>query len=209
MEKAVFVHGSGHKADSWRETILVLDHQEDILCPELSSLLCGREASFANLRAAFARYCAQIGGPVHLCGRSRGGILALDYALEHPELVKTLVLIGTPHKVPKGTFALQNAVFRLLPKSTFASMAFDKKDTFILGNSMKDLDFSERVKDIQCPTLLLCGAKDSVNLKSARFMARHIPGAELQVIMNTGHVVNEENPRVLAKRLNEFYALYF
>ena len=61
-----------------------------------------------------------------------GGILALDYALDHPENVKTLVLIGTPHKVPKFAFALQNVVFRFLPKSTFASMAFDKRDTFAL-----------------------------------------------------------------------------
>lgn len=205
MEKVILIHGSGHKADSWQKTISYLDHQEDILCPELSAILNGREASFPNIRAAFAQYCAQAGGPVHLCGLSLGGILALDYALDHPENVKTLVLIGTPHKVPKFAFALQNVVFRLLPKSTFTSMAFDKKDTFALGNSMKNLDFSGRLGEVQCPTLILCGEKDGANLKSARFLAGHIPGAELQVLENTGHVVNEENPRALAERLNEFY----
>ena len=84
-------------------------------------------------------------------------------------------------------------------------MAFDKKNTFALGNSMKDLDFSDRLGELRCPTLILCGEKDSANLKSARFLAGHIPGAELQVIGNTGHVVNEENPKALAERLNEFY----
>lgn len=205
MEQIILIHGSGHKADSWQKTISYLDHQEDIRCPELSAILNGREASFPNLRAAFAQYCAQAGVPVHLCGLSLGGILALDYALDHPENVKTLVLIGTPHKVPKFAFALQNGVFRLLPKSTFTSMAFDKKDTFALGNSMKNLDFSGRLGEVQCPTLILCGEKDGANLKSARFLAGHIPGAELQVLENTGHVVNEENPRALAERLNAFY----
>ena len=205
MEKVILIHGSGHKASSWQKTISYLDHQEDILCPELSAILNGREASFPNLRAAFAQYCAQAGVPVHLCGLSLGGILALDYALDHPENVKTLVLIGTPHKVPKFAFALQNVVFRFLPKSTFASMAFDKGDTFALGNSMKNLDFSGRLGEVQCPTLILCGEKDGANLKSARFLAGHIPGAELQVLENTGHVVNEENPRALAERLNAFY----
>ena len=205
MEQTILIHGSGHRADSWRETVSYLDRREDVLCPELSAILNGREASFPNLRAAFATYCAQAGGPVHLCGLSLGGILALDYALEHPENVKTLVLIGTPHKVPKVAFALQNVVFRFLPKSAFASMAFDKRDTFALGNSMKDLDFSGRLGEIRRPTLILCGEKDGANLKSARFMAGHIPGAELQVIGNTGHVVNEENPKALAERLNEFY----
>ena len=205
MEKTILLHGSGHRADSWRETVSYLDRREDVLCPELSAILNGREASFPNLRAAFAAYCAQTGGPVHLCGLSLGGILALDYALEHPENVKTLVLIGTPHRVPKAAFALQNVVFRFLPKSAFASMAFDKGDTFALGNSMKNLDFSGRLGELRCPTLILCGEKDGANLKSARFLAGHIPGAELQVIGNTGHVVNEENPKALAERLNAFY----
>ena len=206
MEKVILIHGSGHKASSWQKTISFLDHQEDILCPELSAILNGREASFPNLRAAFAQYCAQTSGPVHLCGLSLGGILALDYALNHPENVKTLVLIGTPHKVPKFAFALQNVVFRFLPKSAFASMAFDKGDTFALGNSMKNLDFSGRLGELRCPTLILCGEKDSANLKSAHFLAEHIPDAELQVLENTGHVVNEESPKVLAERLNDFYA---
>ena len=33
-------------------------------------------------------------------------------------------------------------------------MAFDKKNTFALGNTMKNLDFSNRVKSIECPTLV-------------------------------------------------------
>lgn len=208
MEKIILIHGSGHKAASWNETVSRLDCRKDVLCPELSSLLMGKEASYPNLRAAFGAYCAQAGGPVHLCGLSLGGILALDYTLEHPEAVKTLVLIGTPHKVPKAAFALQNVVFRLLPQSTFASMAFDKKNTFALGNSMRDLDFSGRVSAVQCPTLILCGEKDRANIQSAQFLSQKIKGAQLQLIAQTGHVVNEENPDALAKELNEFYAPY-
>lgn len=208
MEKIILIHGSGHKAASWNETVSRLDCRGDVLCPELSSLLMGKEASYPNLCAAFGAYCAQAGGPVHLCGLSLGGILALDYTLEHPEAVKTLVLIGTPHKVPKAAFALQNVVFRLLPQSTFASMAFDKKNTFALGNSMRDLDFSGRVSAVQCPTLILCGEKDRANIQSAQFLSQNIKGAQLQLIAQTGHVVNEENPSALAERLNEFYSLY-
>ncbi len=208
MEKVILIHGSGHKAASWNETVSRLDCRKDVLCPELSSLLLGKEASYPNLRAAFGAYCAQAGGPVHLCGLSLGGILAMNYAIDFPEQVKTLVLIGAPHKVPKVTFGLQTMVFRFLPKSVFETMAFDKKNTFALGSSMKNLDFSGRVQKIRCPTLILCGEKDRANIQSARFLSQNIRGAQLQLIAQTGHVVNEENPDALAKELNEFYAPY-
>ena len=84
-------------------------------------------------------------------------------------------------------------------------MAFDKKDTFALGNTMKNLDFSDNVKSIQCPTLILCGKKDGANIKSAYYLSQNIKNSELKIIENTGHVVNEENPKALAKILNEYY----
>ena len=68
MEPIIFIHGSGQKADSWRETVSFLPYKETILCPELSAILKGQKASYSNLCAAFASYCAQAGTPVHLCG---------------------------------------------------------------------------------------------------------------------------------------------
>ena len=59
MEPIIFIHGSGQKADSWRETVSFLPYKEKILCPELSAVLKGQKASYPNLRAAFASYCAR------------------------------------------------------------------------------------------------------------------------------------------------------
>lgn len=205
MAVKILVHGSGHKAASWDKTLSYMQDNGDIMCPSLASILEGKEASYENLYASFADYCSRVDGQVHLCGLSLGGILALNYALDFSEKVKTLVLIGTPHKIPKVMFGIQNMIFRLLPKSVFETMAFDKKGTFALGNTMKNLDFNGKVSNVQCPTLILCGQKDSANIKSANYLSQNIKDAELKIIENTGHVVNEENPKVLAKILNEFY----
>ena len=59
--------------------------------------------------------------------------------------------------------------------------------------------------NIKCPTLILCGKKDSANMKSADYLSQSIRSAELKIIENTGHVVNEENPKALADILNEYY----
>ena len=205
MAKKIFVHGSGHKATSWEKTISYMTNNEDIVCPNLSSILEGKEASYENLYYSFVKYCNEFDGQIHLCGLSLGGILALNFALDFPQKVKTLVLIGTPYKVPKVAFSFQNIIFRFLPKSIFETMAFDKKNTFALGDTMKNLDFSDRVKNIKCPTLILCGKKDSANMKSADYLSQSIRSAELKIIENTGHVVNEENPKALADILNEYY----
>ena len=205
MATKIFVHGSGHKATSWEKTISYMTDNEDIVCPNLSSILEGKEASYENLYSSFVKYCNEFDGQIHLCGLSLGGILALNFALDFPQKVKTLVLIGTPYKVPKVVFSFQNIIFRFLPKSIFETMAFDKKNTFALGDTMKNLDFSDRVKNIKCPTLILCGKKDSANMKSADYLSQNIRSAELKIIENTGHVVNEENPKALADILNEYY----
>ncbi len=203
--KKVLIHGLGHKATSWDEMISYMESNEEILCPELSSLLVGKEASYFNLYTAFTEYCNKINEQINLCGISLGGILALNYALDFPEKVKTLVLIGTPHKIPKVMFCIQNIIFRFLPKSIFENMALNKKDTFILGNSMRKLDFSDKVKYLKCPTLIVCGKKDSANIKSAYYLSENIKNAILKMVENTGHIVNEENPKMLAKILDEFY----
>lgn len=205
MATKIFVHGSGHKATSWEKTISYMTNNEDIVCPNLSSILEGKEASYENLYSSFVKYCNEFDRQIHLCGLSLGGILALNFALDFPQKVKTLVLIGTPYKVPKVAFSFQNIIFRFLPKSIFETMAFDKKNTFALGDTMKNLDFSDRVKNIKCPTLILCGKKDSANMKSADYLSQSIRSAELKIIENTGHVVNEENPKALADILNEYY----
>ena len=207
MAAKIFVHGSGHKAASWEKTISYITDSEGIVCPNLSSILEGKEASYENLYSSFVKYCSEMDGQIHLCGLSLGGILALNFALDFPQKVKTLVLIGTPYKVPKAALGFQNVIFRFLPNSVFETMAFDKKDTFALGNTMKNLDFSDKVKNVKCPTLILCGEKDSTNLKSAVYLSQNIRNAELKIIENTGHVVNEENPKALADILTEYYSM--
>ena len=205
MDKIILLHGSGHGPESWEGRPRSCPRTGRRSARGSPRILGGREASFENLRAALERYCAGLEGPLHLCGLSLGGILALDYALAHPERVKSLVLIGTPHRVPKAAFAIQNLVFRLLPESAFRGMAFDKRDTFALGRSMKSLDFSPRLDGAACPALVLCGAKDRANLASAEYLARHIQSAGLKILPNTGHVANEERPEALAELLTEFY----
>ena len=70
---------------------------------------------------------------------------------------------------------------------------------------MKKLDFSNRVQNVKCPTLVICGEKDSANIRSADYLAENIENAKLEIMKNTGHIINEESPKELAEILTEFW----
>ena len=125
--------GKRKKNYIWRVLLLVT-------AVGLCSILNGQDATYENLYTSFVEYCNRIDGQIHLVGLPLGGIIAMNYALDFPEKVKTLVIIGTPHKIPKVAFEIQNVIFQFFPKSVFKEMAFDKKDTFALGNSIKKLE---------------------------------------------------------------------
>ena len=170
----IFIHGSGQTSSSWNETMSYMTNISKISCPEVFSLLEGKEAKYINLYSAFVEYCNNFSESLNLCGLSLGGILALNYAIDYPQKVKTLVLICTPHKIPSIIFGIQTIIFRLLPKSFFNKFGLQKKDMFKLANSMKNLDFSTKLRNITCSTLIICGSKDSINLKSAKYLSENI-----------------------------------
>ena len=49
MATKILVHGSGHKATSWDKIISYMGDNEDIVCPNLSSILGKDEVASSNL----------------------------------------------------------------------------------------------------------------------------------------------------------------
>lgn len=50
---------------------------------------------------------------------SLGAVLTLNYAIDHPDKVKALVLIAAQYKMPKKLLKVQNMLFHLMPNSAF------------------------------------------------------------------------------------------
>lgn len=203
--KCILLHGLGQSAASWGDTVKYLGPASDILCPELSRWLEGCEPRYDNLYCGLMKYCGQVEGPLNLCGLSLGGILALQYGIEHPDRVNSLVLIGTQYAMPKGLLRFQNALFHLMPKRAFQEMGFQKGDFIDLCKSMLDLNFQAGLRRISCPVLIVCGEKDSANKAASEQMEEQIPNAELLIIPGAGHEVNRDAPDELGKAICCFF----
>lgn len=68
-------------------------------------------------------------------------------------------------------------------------------------------DITDRLKDITQPTLILAGEEDRATpVEANRFLADHIPGAELRVIKDVGHCYEMESPLDFNRELEGFVA---
>ena len=72
---------------------------------------------------------------------------------------------------------------------------------------MIDLDFSNSIMNISCPTLIVCGQRDNANKRAARDLANIIPQAKFHLIENAGHEVNVDTPKELASIIKSVFAL--
>ena len=201
--KYIYLHGLGQTPDSWNKVLKELHSPETALCPNLAKLMPDGNADYSSLYTAFSNLCNTINDELVLCGLSLGGVLALNYTIDHPEKVKSLILIATPYKMPKQLLRLQNILFRFMPKSVFAQTGFQKDDFIRLCHSMAELDFSRSLHKVTCPVLVLCGKHDRANQKASRMLAGLLKNAAFQQIPNAGHEVNTDAPERLVEILKK------
>ena len=203
--KYIFLHGLGQTSSSWDKVIDNLDFKDDILCPNLSKWTKNKETCYHTLYTELENYCSEIREPICLCGLSLGGILAMQYAIEHSNKVHAVVLIGTQYKIPKLLLKIQNVIFRFMPHSMFSKMGFQKADFIHLCKSMIELDFTNDLKRISCPALILCGEKDKANKEACIQLQKMLSNATLKLISNASHEVNIDNSNILADIIKVFF----
>ena len=205
MKKTIFLHGLGQTPSSWSKTIENIGIEERAVCPNLSTLVQGRETNYKNLYAAFSDICNEHSEKVNLCGLSLGGVLSLNYAIDHPDKVNSLILIAAQYKMPKKLLSIQNTIFRFMPKSMFQEMGFRKEDFLVLCKTMMELDFSNTLNAVNSPVLIICGEKDSANKKASMELADRLTNAELCIVEGANHEINIEMPEKLAELIKRFY----
>lgn len=133
--KYILLHGMGQNASSWDETVSYLSNTVEIICPELSDFFTEENCYYTNMYSSFCEYCNNFSEPLNLCGLSLGAVLALNYAIDYPQKVKSLILIAPQYNMPKFLLKVQNVLFKFMPESQFKDIGLTKKDFITLTNS--------------------------------------------------------------------------
>lgn len=185
--KNILIHGLGQDNQSWNNTDSYLKEKGiNTLCPNLFEITKNTSKDYKMMYNAFSNLCNSQKEKLNLCGLSLGGILALDFVKEYPEKVNSIILIGTPYKIPKMLFKMQSLIFHIMPKKSFEKMGGSKREIITLVNSMSNLNIAKDLETIKCKSLILCGSKDNVNMKSAKLLNNVIKNNEFKVIFRYG-----------------------
>lgn len=197
--KYIFLHGLGQNASSWEETIAFLPKDLEAINVELNEFFTEKNCNYSNIYSKLSAYLNNFSEKIDICGLSLGAVLALNYAVDFPEKVNRLLLVAPQFKMPKMLLKAQNFVFKLMPESSFSATGIKKVNMNSLTNSMADIDFTNRLEKIACPVTVLCGDKDKANRKAAVMLAKMLKNGRFYVVKNSGHEVNIDQPKTLAK----------
>ena len=203
--KYLYLHGLGQKPDSWNRVIKETKVSKSSVSLSLSDMLEGKSATYKELYLAFSSECDKENDGIALCGLSLGAVLALNYAIDHPDKVKALILIAAQYKMPKKLLKIQNMLFHLMLNSAFTKMRLKKADVISLCGTMAELDFSDSLHKVSCPVLIVCGEKDKASIKTSKELCHYLNNSCFHELMKTGHEANIESPEELAIVLQRFY----
>lgn len=163
-----------------------------------------------------------------LVGHSMGGSVAINFALDHPEKLSKMVLVGTGANSTLSLRIMLWILLHALPYKIFADGSVDfkyynpsaqnKKDAVdralrtpksIAYECYKEImkcDFRDRVSNIKVPTLIICGDEDTASpLKKSQFLNKKIKNSKLEIIPNSKHMPMLDNPERMNKILTDFF----
>jgi pimeloyl-ACP methyl ester carboxylesterase len=164
----------------------------------------------------------------HLLGAAAGGTVAYDYALWRPERLRSLIVIATgaaglgDPEIAATRARVDLPNFREWPvRYRELSMGYMARDPDGTAR-WDDIHSRARHRDapsqplrapltlaaletITAPTLLLAGEADLTQPPwVVRIQAAHVPGAEFQLISDSGHAINWEQPEVFHRTVLDF-----
>jgi len=166
-------------------------------------------------------------------GHSMGSFVAMQLALDHPEKVGRLVLVGTAAKARNAAVEELLGVVSTLPDPVPSEFVRE----FQVGTSSPDLprDFLDRVveesskvpvrvwkkamegvaardytpdlKKIRVPVTIIWGEKETIFKRAEQEpLIKGLPNAKFVVYPNSGHSPNWEEPEKFARDLNQIFS---
>jgi pimeloyl-ACP methyl ester carboxylesterase len=230
-QSIVFVHGAGGNAFAWQNQRRGLDRGVNTVCIDLPGHGqspgpgCGSIAEYSHW---LVRFMQSLGlDSIILAGHSLGGGVVLETAIEYPERLEALILIGSGARLRVNCATIQSL------ESDFTSAAeqmvrkcygpgspekliqwglehvLSERPEVVLGD-LRACDTFDRMDDIaqiNKPALLVCGSEDAMTPpKYSEYLAEKLQRATLTIVGQAGHMAMVEKPFEVNAAILKFLA---
>jgi pimeloyl-ACP methyl ester carboxylesterase len=232
------IHGLGSSTEDWQPQIAALARQHTVITYDVrghgeSGKPRGRYSvkQFAEDAAALIEHLEP--GRVDVLGISMGGMIALQLAVDFPQLVRSLIIVNSGPEMVLRTGKQRVAIYqrffivrmlgmrkmgqvlasKLLPKPEHAAA----RATFITrwarnepGAYLRSLraligwSVVDRLTSIACPTLIVSADQDYSPIAYKEHYRKLIPGAQLVVVPDSRHLLPIERPEEFNRIVVEF-----
>ena len=221
-EPLLLIHGGLGQIEMFGPNLTTLASHREVIGIDMHGHgrtdLGNRDISPIDMGSDLAAIVKKLGyQKVDVLGYSLGGGVALQFAAQHPELVRRLVMVSTlyatdgffPEMLPQQA-AVSSAMFEQMKGTpmyqSYAAIAPHPEDFPKLLDKMgaymrKSYDWSADVKKLTMPTMLIYGDSDMMRpesivkfyqmlgggLKDAGWQREHMSGNRLAIIPNVTH----------------------
>ena len=223
--KLVFVHGAGESSLSFHYQLGYFRDSQGIDLPgHPDGKPCTSIEGYVEWVRGFI--AAQQYKDVVLCGHSMGGAITQLYALQYPEELRGIILIGTgarlkvhPDYLKECEDGIKNPGRWLENRDIeYSKIVPDLRQALVarsaeVGSAVKlnDLlccdkfDVMDRVQEIHLPARIICGSKDVMTpVKYSDYLADRIPGSRKAIFDGATHYVQLEQHALVNETIETF-----
>lgn len=218
----LLMHMAGSSSVAWSSVIRRFGKGVQVYCPDLPGHGQSQGALLESIEqmADFAYLFLDALGVqrAFVGGHSMGGAIALQMALQHPNRVTGLLLVGTSARlgVSPMLFQVIENSFESLP-ALFAGMATGRSSSLPAHGEpifpqttqegvLKDFracaafDVSTRLAEVGCPAVVLVGGDDQLTPRRwGERLANGLPAAKFLVEEGCGHLLPRERPKLVVE----------
>ena len=174
-----------------------------------------RTLTLSGLADSLAHYLDAVGvQKAVLLGNSMGCLVAIEFVRKYPERVERVILVspaGGPHNQPLARGLPQLALdgVRESPRMFVTAapdyLKFGMINAVRLFRTMSQYPTIDRFLDLQCPALIVIGAKDPLVSKERMRLALRMPMDMTMVFMQqAAHAINFSHPEALASIVDAY-----
>jgi len=239
-EPVLLLHGLGSSIRDWEWQVPLFAQQYRVITCDIRGH--GRSSkppgpySISQFTADVVELLHQLQvDPAHILGLSMGGMIAFQLAVDHPQLVKSMVIVNSgPELVPRtwkehlgiwqrllisrlmGPQKMGQVISqRLFPEPQQTEMARtmatrwaenDKAAYLAATKALIGWSVAKQLPQINCPTLVITADQDYTPVSAKEAYVKQMPQARLRVIQNSRHATPIDQAELFNTAVLQFWA---